>query len=58
MTDTAPDQPPESVAGRRQAYDEYVAREIPLHATMDHDFEIDPFDEDDVEGHMPACKKC
>ena len=45
------------VEARRQAYDAYVAKETPLHATMDHDLSVDPFDEDDVEGHG-GCKHC
>ena len=48
----------DDVAARRRAYDEYVAREVPLHSTMDHDLDIEPFDADDVEGHMPRCAKC
>ena len=47
----------DEVEARRQAYDEYVARETVLHQTMDHDLSVDPLD-DDVEGHMPKCKAC
>ena len=45
------------VEARRQAYDEYVERETVLHQTMDHPLEVEPFDEDDVEGHG-GCHHC
>jgi hypothetical protein len=41
---------------RSEAYQRYVDAEIQRHATKDHAFEADA--EDDVEGHMPKCKKC
>ena len=42
---------------RRRVHDEYVARETILHKTMDHELAVDPFDENDVEGHG-HCKTC
>jgi hypothetical protein len=54
----APDTKAKDVETRRAAYDAYVAREIPAHQTMDHPLTLDPFDEDDVEGHMPRCHTC
>jgi hypothetical protein len=48
---------PADVEARRKSYDDYVARETILHKTMDHDLAVDPFDENDVEGHG-GCRHC
>lgn len=57
MTDQSQRQVDDTEA-RRRVHDEYVARETVLHETMNHPLEVDPFDEYDVEGHMPTCKRC
>jgi hypothetical protein len=49
---------PDDVDERRRIHDDYVTRETILHKTMDHELDVDPFDEDDVEGHMPSCRRC
>ncbi len=56
MSDQGTIKPPD-VEARRQAYEDYVVRETELHRTMDHDLAMDPFDEDDVEGHG-KCRNC